>query len=135
MSSNSVIILENQPHQGDSNTQTVTSEKFKGDGFYGRSDGLHTIQTDLNGFVGKIEFQASLATDPEDEDWFTVQLGTGTQTIDTTGLIAEENITYIEYTESTTDAKVYNFTGNYVWIRTIVTNWTDGTINAIRLNH
>lgn len=135
MPSNSTTILTQQTHVGDSSTQTHTGDKYRGDGYYGRSDGLHTVQIDLDGFIGKIEMQASLEIDPQTEDWFTVELGTGSQTIDTTGVIREENITFVEYTESTTNTKSYNFTGNYVWVRAYVYDWTDGTVNSILLNH
>jgi len=133
--SSSETILTQQTHPSDSSIQTVTGEKYKGDGYYGRSDGFHTVQVNITGFIGKIEIQGTLAVDPADEDWFTVELGTGNMSIDTTGLLAEQNITYVEYTEPTTNNKSYNFTGNYVWVRTKVSNWTDGTVNSIRLNH
>ena len=40
-------------HPGDSTVTTRTSDKLKGDGYYGRSDGLHSIQYNVNGFLGK----------------------------------------------------------------------------------
>jgi len=135
MPSNSETIISSQSHLGDSTLQSLTGDKFKGDGYYGRSDGLHTIQVDLNGFLGKIEIQGTLAINPVETDWFTLELGTGSQSVDTTGLITEQNITYVEYTTSTSSVKAYNFTSNCVWIRAKITNWTDGTINSIRLNH
>jgi hypothetical protein len=131
----SETILSAQTHPGDSTIETVTGDKFKGDGYYGRSDGFHTVQINLNGFIGQIRIQGTLAVDPGVDDWFTVELGTGSMSIDTTGLLTEQNITYVEYTESTTNNKSYNFTGNYVWIRAYVSNWTDGTVNSIKLNH
>jgi len=135
MSSKSETILSAQTHPGDSVLETITGEKYKGDGFYGRSDGLHTVQFDLEGFIGRVEIQATLEIDPTEDDWFTVELGTGAQSIDTTGLLREQNITYVEYDESTTISNSYNFTGNYVWVRCHVSNWTDGTVNRILLNH
>ena len=135
MPSNSTTILTQQTHVGDSSTQTHTGDKYRGDGYYGRSDGLHTVQIDLDGFLGKVEIQGTLAIDPQTDDWFTVELGTGSQTVDTTGLIREENITFVEYTESTTNNKSYNFTGNYVWVRVYVYDWTDGTVKSVMLNH
>ena len=132
---NSETILSAQTHPGDSTNESVTGEKFKGDGYYGRSDGFHTVQVDITGFIGKIEIQGSLAVDPAEEDWFTVALGTGTQTVDTTGLIVEQGVSSVEYTTVTTNTKSYNFTGNYVWVRAKVSNWTDGTVNSIKLNH
>jgi hypothetical protein len=134
MPSNSETILANQTHPGDSTSETVTGDKYKGDGYYGRSDGLHTIQIDLNGFLGKIELQGTLAIDPTADDWFTVTLGSG-QSIDTTGKIVSSSTTKLEYTTNETSSKTYNFTGNYVWVRTYVSNWTDGTVNNIKLNH
>ena len=59
-------------HPGDSTTETRTSDKLKGDGYYGRDDGLHSLQYNVNGFIGKIVAQATLAVDPAETDWFTV---------------------------------------------------------------
>jgi len=131
---NSITILSNQTHVGDSTTQTITGEKFKGDGYYGRSDGLHTIQVNLAGFLGDVQLQGTLAVDPTADDWFTVRLGSG-QTIDTTGKIFNAITSKLEYTDNETSSKTYNFTGNYVWIRVKISNWTDGTVNSIQMNH
>ena len=76
-SSNSETIISNQTHVGDSTVQTHTGEKFKGDGYYGRSDGLHTLQVDLNGFLGNIELQGTLAINPTADDYFPIALGSG----------------------------------------------------------
>ena len=131
---NSITILSNQAHVGDSTTQTVTSEKYKGDGYYGRSDGLHTVQVNLTGFLGDVQLQGTLAVNPTEADWFNVRLGSG-QTIDTTGKFVSASTSKLEYTTTETSSKTYNFTGNYVWIRTMISNWTDGTVNSIQLNH
>jgi hypothetical protein len=131
---NSITILSNQAHVGDSTVQTHTGDKFKGDGYYGRSDGLHTIQINLSGFLGDVQLQGTLAVDPTADDWFTIRLGSG-QTIDTTGKIFNAITSKLEYTANETSSKTYNFTGNYVWIRIYVSNWTDGTVNSIQLNH
>ena len=130
----SETIISNQAHEGDSTVQSITGDKFKGDGYYGRSDGLHTIQINLSGFLGDIEMQGTLAVDPTADDWFTVTLGSG-QTIDTTGKIVSATTSKLEYTDNETSSKAYNLTGNYVWIRIYVSNWTDGTVNSIQLNH
>ena len=132
--SNSETILSANAHPGDSTIETVTGDKFKGDGYYGRSDGLHTIQINLSGFLGDIEMQGTLAVDPTADDWFTVRLGSG-QTIDTTGKIFNAITSKLEYTDNETSSKTYNFTGNYVWIRVKISNWTDGTVNSIQMNH
>lgn len=118
-----------------SDVLTATSDPVKGDGYYGRADGFHTVQINLTDFVGIIKIQGSLDIDPEDSDWFTVQLGTGNRSVDTTGLIREENITQVEYIEEKTGTNSYNFTGNYVWLRAKIENWTAGSVDSIYLNH
>jgi hypothetical protein len=117
--SNSETILAQQTHLGDSTVQSHTGENFKGDGYYGRSDGFHTVQYTLDGFIGTVNIQATLATEPTDDDWFTVY----TQPYP------------VVNDEGTTISVITNFTGNYVWIRAYISNWTDGTIESIKLNH
>lgn len=110
---NSEIILTSTTHPGDASTVVVTGSAFKGDGYYGRSDGIHTVQYDLNSFIGTIKMQGTLATTPTDSDYFDIISTTET---------------------STTGASIYNFTGNYVWVRTVVT-YTNGAVTSIKLNH
>ena len=110
---NSETILSANTHPGDSTPTVVTGTKYRGDGYYGRSDGLHSVQYTYSGLTGTITIQGTLAIDPVDSDWFDVH-------------------TYTAATE--TSSKIASFTGNYVWIRAVIT-YTDGTVNSIRLNH
>jgi hypothetical protein len=116
MAANSEIILSSNTHPGDSTVETVLGEKFKGDGYYGRSDGLHSVQYTYSGLSGTIYIQGTLAVNPVEADWFDVH-------------------TYeaaLEWEES--KSAIASFTGNYVWIRAKVV-YTDGTIDSITLNH
>ena len=110
---NSETILTSNTHAGDSTIETVVGSKFKGDGYYGRSDGFHSVQYTYNGFTGTISIQGTLAVEPVEADWFDVH-------------------TYTAANE--TSSKIASFTGNYVWIRAKVV-YTDGTISSITLNH
>ena len=113
MPSTSETILTQNTHPGDSTTETVTGSNFRGDGYYGRSDGVHTVQYDYVGFTGQINLQATLEIDPQESDWFTV---------------------HTENVEQGTANGIINITGNYVWIRAQVV-YTDGTINNITMTH
>ena len=113
MSSNSETILSANTHPGDSTSVTVNGSHFKGDGYYGRSDGLHTVQYDYTGFTGMIKIEATLATAPTDSDWFQV---------DSVNL------------SNQTGTSISNFTGNYIWLKATVV-YTDGTVNSIVMNH
>jgi len=118
MSSNSELILSQTSHSGDSSTETVVGEKFKGDGFYGRSDGIHTVQYAVTAFAGTVTIQATLATEPVDSDWFSVY----------------EQSYPLDGENRTTKSNITNFTGNYVWIRAKIV-YSDGVVNRILLNH
>ena len=114
---------------------TINSNPIKGNGYYSNNSGLHTIQISITDFIGTIQIEASLSLNPSENDWFTSRLGTGTNTIDTTGLISETSIYSVNYTASTSNVKVYNLVGNYVWLRTKISNWTEGTVNSIKINY
>lgn len=102
----------------DGSTITFNSDNSKGDGYLGYTDGLHTVAYYLNGFVGVITIQASLVTTPTtDADWFTVTngvIGDGSTAMSTPGFV--------------------NFTGNFVWVRINVTQFSAGTITKILYN-
>jgi hypothetical protein len=124
-------LLETVSYTGSS---TLIGNKFKGDGFYGMSDGLHTFEISLTGFIGKIKIQATLALDPNEQDWFDTDIGNGSQTMDTTGLIQSASKTTIEYTGAETSINAYNVTGNLVWVRAYIIDWTEGSIQSIKMN-
>ena len=113
---------------------TLQSDKVKGDGYYGMSDGLHTIMIDLNGFVGSIKIQGSLAQEPTEADWFMIELDRGAVSLDTTGKASTLVETSLTYTSAETSIKSYNATGNFVWIRADISDWSAGTISRIELN-
>ena len=113
MPSNSETLLTTQTQSMDSTTQTVTGSDFKGDGYYGPSDGIPSIQYSYTDLQGTITIQGTLATTPTESDWFDVH-------------------TYTE--TSATGSKVANFTGNYVWIRAKLV-YTPGSVTSIVLNH
>jgi hypothetical protein len=86
--------------------------------------------------VGSIEVQSTLESNPTDSDWFTVKLGDTSvnYTVDTTGLISAYSIEKVQYFFPNSIPKSYNFIGNFVWIRGKISNWTQGTVNAISVN-
>lgn len=133
VNSSTTVVLD-YPNTG-TTALIYASDPIKGDGYFGGSDGFHTVQININEFIGKIEMQGSLASSPQSTDWFVIELGTNNMSVDTTGLIREENISSVEYRTATTNINSYNFTGNYVWIRARVSEWTEGTVNNIRINH
>lgn len=85
---------------------TFFSDKVKAGGFYGFTNGDHTVSLKLTEFTGRIYIEASLATDPNENDWFVVPI--------TENVFAE----LPEPTDPPFNGSVfYNFKVNAVWIR------------------
>jgi hypothetical protein len=107
--------------------QTYYSDREKGDGYYGGA-GLHTVTYNpwpkqnytsvhvINNFEGNIVMQATLVTDPLEEDWFDID---STRTV---------------FNESFNTNKFHNFYGNFVWIRAKVVI-ERGVLQSILYNH
>lgn len=82
---------------------SFTGEKFKGDGFYGYADGLHTLSFHFSNFVGRLFVDATLQENPEAGDWFPIDLTINTK--------------YIEASTASTDTVGVTVTGNFVYLR------------------
>ena len=117
-----------------SGSTTLTSEKVKGDAYFGQSDGLHTIMVNLNDFIGTIKIQGSLETTPSDGDFFDINLSDEEFTVDVSGLVTKKVLDNLIYNVSETSMKSYNATGNFVWLRADIINWQSGTISSIEMN-
>ena len=94
------------------------SDKAKGDGYYSQPDGVHTVAYQVaNDFNADatIKMQGTLATTPTEDDWFNIA-----------------NTTFTSDTSTLTSS--FNFTGNYVWVRSKTQLLTAGTTNSILLN-
>lgn len=137
MAALSETIITSTSHGANSNVETITGEKFKGAGYFGMSDGVHTVQVQITGFIGDITIQGTLVNDPTNNDWIDIPLERQEgYSVDTTGLVTTaSSANSITHSVATTSVKIYNFTGNFVWVRALVTNWTAGSVNRIMLNH
>ena len=123
VSANELLVEETVTTETSDGSTTTTldhtgfvSAKIKGDGYFSKPDGVHTVAYQVNStMTGSIKMQGSLATTPTEDDYFDI---TGTTfTADQSTLISTAN-----------------FTGNFVWIRAKATSVTDGTISSILVN-
>ena len=104
---------------GDQTILPIESNKAKGCGYYGQNEGMHTVQFMLNGFKGNIVLQGSLEGKPTDDDWFDIQAAS----------ISNEPL--LPLTTNVTK----NFTGNFVWVRAVVTSFDAGSIGQVLFTH
>lgn len=123
MPNNAVTMLTHQAQM------SYTGESIKADGYYGYTDGLHTIAVKLNGFYGRVYIEATLEVEPTSDDWFPLQLSGNTD--------------YLDYGSSgTTTTLGRSFAGNFVYLRARVdrshisatyAESTHGRVDSIRL--
>lgn len=133
--SNYQSVQVNYPNTGTS-ALIYESDKLKGDGYFGGSDGLHTVSWNISNFKGSVEVQGSLSSNPTSADWSTVTLTSPSNyySVDTTGLVRPIGLSATNYTAVTTAVTSYNFTGNFVWLRGRISNFTEGVVNSISIN-
>lgn len=60
------------PNNQDYKWNEVTMPMAAG-GYYGSTNGMHTISFTLRNFTGRIYVQATLASNPTEEDWFYIE--------------------------------------------------------------
>ena len=109
--SETVILL---PSTGDKTN--FKGEAAQADRWYGFSDGLHTISFHVKNFSGRIRIQATLALEPQENDWFDIWL--------------TETTPYLQFPTDPqnptgsyggdTRVKALNFKANILWVRAVL---------------
>jgi hypothetical protein len=101
----------------DGSSQDWSGDRQQAANYYGGFGDLQTIAFYLNGFQGLIKIEATLDSVPTaDSDWFRVY------EFDST-------------TQTTTNNFSTNITGNFVWIRANVEDFSAGTISRVVLSY
>ena len=107
MSKQSILVLSDTFIE-----MNVTGDKIRADAWFGLKDGLHTVTFHLEDFTGRIYIEASLESDPQENDWFPVFLN-GAKS-------------YMEYPldslvptgiQGDTFVDAFTFQGNFLYIR------------------
>ena len=101
MSRQSVLML------GTEQLLDYTGDSVRGDGFYGFSDGIHTVQITVTDYIGRIYIQGTLASDPVEADWFNIKVN-GNDDYITYGVGAGTGVT---------STLAYTFQGNMLYLR------------------
>lgn len=101
----------------------IIGDKVRADGYFGYQDGLHTISIQVSSFIGRVFIEASLAVDPTEKDWDAIHLGGLTDYLDfplnPDFITAGNSETGVNGGD--TGTSVYNFEGNFIWLRARVT--------------
>ena len=92
----------------------VTGETVPAASYYLGNKNLQTLTWILADVTADISFEATLAESPVEQDWFQV---------------------YSLSTATLTATDYYNLLGNFVWLRVVVTNFSNGIIQSIKVSY
>ena len=121
MSTTTVTLVPATQNGVPSGNYDGSSEEFIGDpqkaaNYYRGRGGVQTIKWDFEGVQGEVTIQATLDADPATVQWFDIaSFGDGSTADSAT-------ITTLHYE---------SVLGNFTWLRAVVTNFTDGTIELV----
>jgi len=118
---------------GISGTQEFISASNQGAGYYGTSNGLHSLTVNTTpSFRGTATIQATLAVSPTEVDWFDVDNATFTYTSSSPGYVPELLMGSNPEGENPRTDYV-NFTGQFTWLRTRLLI-DEGALMSVRYN-
>ena len=99
---------------GNGAPHTVTGNSQPAAAYYLGNRDLQTVNISLTNCSGNIVLEATLASDPTDEDWFRVY----------------------ESEESASNVSTYtNIEGNFVYMRAKIEDFNQGAVNYIKLSY
>lgn len=99
----------------------VTGDAFRADSWYGRTDGIHTVQVIFSNFTGNFGLQATLEVEPTDDDWFYINLNANTNTSSSSPLVSfPQNSAAPTGATGDTGTRAFTFVGNFTHLRAIL---------------
>lgn len=128
MSQTTTLILLSQTtylNPGNGAPYTVTGNSQPAAAYYLGNQDLQTVNISLTNCTGNIVIEASLATDPTNNDWFDVYQ-----------LEANANATPNSAPQIASNARMYtNIEGNFVYLRAKVEDFQGGVVNYVKLTY
>lgn len=96
----SVLMLTNTSEQYEK-----IGDPIRADGWWGNTDGLHTVSVKVSNFKGFFKLEGTLSMNPTENDWFPIYLNANST-----------SCPCIEY-DYETSVKAFTFVGNFVFLR------------------
>ena len=116
----SVLHHKDSDYWGEGNVDYMwneVSEPLPASGYYGSTNGLHTIAFILRSFIGRVYLQGTLSSQPEEDDWFTIELD-GNEYIEMNDSVMDhpdrENVLM---RHGFTGTKSFSVKGNFTYLR------------------
>lgn len=99
-------------------TSSFYSASTCASGYYGGFSEYQTVTLDVSNFIGAIDIQASLNSDPSTASYFSVQ-----------------SVPIISSNVAITDTFTTTVVGNFVLLRIAVSNFSSGIINSVSVTY
>lgn len=84
---------------------SLKGDPVRADGWWGYTDGKSTVSIHVQEFTGRVAIEATLASEPTEDDWFPVWLLTTTPYIDM---------------KNESSSQAFTFEGNFTYVRAIL---------------
>lgn len=108
-----VNLIPQTAHPAGSDPVVVTGARQQAAAYLLANRDLQTITWHFSeSFSGDCRIEASLVSDPSENDWYTVY---EIDTLEVNGY--------------------YNLTGNFVWLRAVASDWTEGSIQLVTASY
>jgi hypothetical protein len=96
-------------------------DAVRADGYYGSTDGIHTVQVVYSNFTGSFGIQATLATEPTESDWFYININSRANTSSETPFVSyPKNPLEPTGRHGDNGTEAFTFVGNFVWLRAVL---------------
>ena len=99
----------------------VTGSPIRADGWFGNSDGLHTVSLHYSNFVGGFKIQGTLVVEPEEDDWFDINMHAYTSELTGPEIrYPKDPMAPTGNNGGDTGADAFSFVGNFTHLRALV---------------
>jgi len=112
-------------NQGTANVYDVFGNQQPAASYYIASQSLQTINISCVGVTGNITIEATLVSQPSDNDWFKTY-------------VLECNASAPQNTQPQTNSNAQlftNITGSYVWMRATIYDFSAGVVNFVKMSY
>lgn len=110
----SVVMMSNTGRE-----HTVVGKPVRADGYFGNTDGIHTVQVIFSNFTGAFGLQGTLEVNPQEEDWFFININQFSA-IDSPYVRFPERPGSPTGDSGDTGTRAFTFTGNFVYLRAVL---------------
>jgi len=110
----SVVMLSNTGRN-----HNIIGKPIRADGYYGRTDGIHTVQIIYSNFTGEFGLQGTLEVTPSEGDWFFINLNSFSA-IQSPFVRFPENPADPTGDIGDTGSRAFTFLGNFVFLRAVL---------------